>query len=85
MFRLRKLYAEQMFVFLRIKRMQLRNHADTQPVKRFQGWMDYAIYTYRIKFIMLEVHENGIALRNCLVVLRNCAVAQLKGNTGPRL
>jgi len=35
-FPLRKFNAEQMFVLLRTKRMQLRNHADTQPVKRSQ-------------------------------------------------
>ena len=35
-FPLRKLYTDQMFVFLRIKRMQLRNHADTQPEKGSQ-------------------------------------------------
>jgi len=35
-FPLRKFYTEQMFVLLRTKRMQLRNHADTQPVKRSQ-------------------------------------------------
>jgi len=40
--------------------MQLRNHADTQPVKRSKG---YAIYIYRIKFRMLEVRENELALR----------------------
>jgi len=49
-----------MFALLRTKRMQLRNHADTQPVKRSKG---YAIYIYRIKFRMLEVRENELALR----------------------
>jgi len=33
-FPLKKFYTEQMFVLLRTKRMQLRNHADTQTVKR---------------------------------------------------
>jgi len=35
-FPLRKFYTEQMFVLLRTERMQLLNHACTQPVKRFQ-------------------------------------------------
>jgi len=35
-FLLRKFYLEQMFVLLRTKHMQLRNHADTQPVKGSQ-------------------------------------------------
>jgi len=47
-FPLRKLYAEQMFVLLRTKRMQLRNHADTHRVKRFQRQKGYVIYVYRI-------------------------------------
>jgi len=44
---LRKFYTEQMFVMLRTKRMQLRNHADTQTAKRSQRWKGYAksIYT----------------------------------------
>jgi len=33
---LRKFYTEKMFVLLRTKRIQLRNHADTQIVKRSQ-------------------------------------------------
>jgi len=32
MFPLRKFYTEQMFVLFRTKRVQLRNHADTQTV-----------------------------------------------------
>jgi len=36
MFPQRKFYTEQMFVLLRTKRMQLRNHADTQTVKDSQ-------------------------------------------------
>jgi len=35
-FPLRKFYTEQMILLLRTKRMQLRNHADTQTVKRSQ-------------------------------------------------
>ena len=35
-FPLRKFYTEQMFVLLRTKHMQLRNHADTQPMNRSQ-------------------------------------------------
>jgi len=52
-----------MFVLLRTKRMQLRNHVDTQTVKRSQRLKGYAVYMYRIKFRMFEVHENEIALR----------------------
>jgi len=33
-----------MLVLLRTKRMQLRNHADTQSVKRSKRWKGYAIY-----------------------------------------
>jgi len=44
LFPLRKFYAEQMLVLLRTKRMQLRNHADTQSVKRSKRWKGYAIY-----------------------------------------
>ena len=62
-FPLRKFHTEQMFVLLRTKRMQLRNHACTQTVKRSQRWKDYAIYIYRIKFRMSEVRENEMALR----------------------
>jgi len=51
-----------MFDLLRTKRMQLRNHADTQPVQRYLPQKVYAIYIYRIKFGMLEVLENEIAL-----------------------
>jgi len=35
-FPVRKFYTEQMFVLLRTKRMQLRNHAGTETVKRYQ-------------------------------------------------
>jgi len=45
-----------MFVMLRAKRMQLR-------MKRSQCWKGYAMYIYGIKFRMLEVRENEIALR----------------------
>jgi len=45
-FPLRKLYTEQMFALLRTKRMQLRSHVDTQPVKRSQRWKGYAITVY---------------------------------------
>jgi len=36
LFPLRKFYTEQMLVSLRTERMQLRNYADTQTVKRSQ-------------------------------------------------
>jgi len=67
MFPLRKFYTEQMFVLFRTKRVQLRNHADTQTVNCSQRWKGYVIYVYTvhsIKFRMLEVRENEIALRN---------------------
>ena len=35
-----------MFVLLRTKRMQLRNHADTQTVKRSTRLKGYAVYIY---------------------------------------
>jgi len=35
-FPLTKFYTEQMFVLLRTKRLQLRNHADIQTMKRSQ-------------------------------------------------
>jgi len=41
-----------MCVFLRTKRMQLRNHADTQPVKLSKRWKGYAIYIHGIKLKM---------------------------------
>jgi len=75
-------------VLLSTKRMQLRNHADAQTVKRsttLKGLCGRPIYIYNIKFKMLEVHENEIARRNCLAVLRNCAVVHLRGNTGYNL
>jgi len=37
--------------------MQLLNHADTQPVKRYKRWKGCAII-YDIKFWMLQVREN---------------------------
>jgi len=37
-----------MFVMLRTNRVQLRNHADTQTVKRSQRLKGYAIDIYRI-------------------------------------
>ena len=69
-----------MFVLLRTKRMQLRNHADTQIVKRSQRQRGYAIYIYiySIKFRVLEVSENEIALRK---LSRGTAHAQLRGST----
>jgi len=50
-FSLRKFYTEQMFALLRKKRMQLRNHADTQTVKRSQHWKGYAIYIYIYRIV----------------------------------
>jgi len=65
-----------MFVLLRTKRMQLRNYADTQTVKRFQRSKSYAVHLFRIKFRMLEVRENEIALRKLsggTAQLRSCS------------
>jgi len=62
-FPLRKFYTEQTFVLLRTKRMQLRNRADTNS-KAFPTLKGlYDIYICRIKFRILEVRENEIALR----------------------
>jgi len=69
-----------MFVLLRRKRMQLRNHADAQTVKLSQRWKGYAIYTNRIKFRMLAVRENEIALRKM-----SGATAQLRTLEGTLL
>jgi len=53
-----------MFVLVRI---QLRNHVDARPVRRFRCRRAYALYTYYIqhdiKFVMLQVRENEISLR----------------------
>ena len=42
--------------------MQFHNHADTQPVKRFERSMRCI---YDIKFGMLQVLKNEISLRKC--------------------
>jgi len=76
----RKLYTEQMFVSLCTKRMQLRNHADTQPVKRSKRWKGHAIYTCSTNFGMLEVRENMIALRKL-----SGGTAQLRTSEGTLL
>jgi len=44
----RKFYTKQMFVLLRIKRMRLRNHVDTQTVKRSRRWKSYAMCIYTV-------------------------------------
>jgi len=51
----RKCYTEQMFVFIRV---QLRNHADAQTVKRGERAMQYIS---EIEFGMLQVRENEIS------------------------
>jgi len=55
----RKFYIEQIFVSVR---MQFHNHADTQPVKRFERDMRCI---YDIKFWMLQVRKNEISLHQC--------------------
>jgi len=55
--------------------MQLRNHADSQPAKRFKRKKGHAIYT-RYTFGMLQVREKEISLRKCPVVLRSCALSR---------
>jgi len=73
-----------MVALLRTKRMQLRNHAYTTS-EAFKGLCDIYTYIYRSKFTMLEVRENEIALRKCLVVLRTSKetllIAYLKRST----
>jgi len=56
-FFVRKLYTEQMFVSMR---MQLCNHVQSKPVKRFQQ-LKAMRYTYDITFGMLQVRENEIS------------------------
>jgi len=67
-FPLRNLYAEQIFVLVR---MQLRKHVDTQTLKCFKRYNSYGIYIYiyiyiyifDIKFGLLQAHKNEISLR----------------------
>ena len=76
MFPLRKFYTEQTFVLVR---MQLRNHVDTQTVKRFKCYKGNAIHTaYDRKFGMFQVRENDISLRKWI----GAGTAHLRGNTG---
>jgi len=77
----RKFYTEQMFVLLRTKRMQQRNHADTQTLKRSQRWKGYAtyIYIYRVKFRMSKVRGKWDSIAQ--IVWWHCAVAPLRKNT----
>ena len=44
-FPLRKFYTEQIFILVS---MQLRNHVETQPLKRFKRYKDCAIYMHKI-------------------------------------
>jgi len=77
LFPLRNFYTEHLFVLLRTKRMQLRNHADTRTASEtFQALKGLCHIHLSIKFGMLQVRENEIALRKCLVVSaksRSCA------------
>jgi len=59
----RKFYTEQTFILLRTKRIQPRNHAEHTNSEAFPAL---------IGLCALEVRENEIALRNCVVLLRNC-------------
>ena len=54
-FTLRKVYPEQMFVLLRTKCMQLRNHAKTQPVKHSNIKMAMR-YTYIYTYIYIYIY-----------------------------
>jgi len=67
----RTFYIEKMFVSVC---MQLHNHVDTQPVKRFERAMQCI---YDIKFGMLLVRKNAAQM-----LWLFCAVAHLGGNTG---
>ena len=67
----RTFYIEQMFVSVR---MQFHNHADTQPVQRFDRAM---WYIYDIKLEILQVRKNEISLRKC-----SAGSAQLRTSEG---
>jgi len=73
----RKFYILQMFALVR---MHFHNHVDTQSVKHFKRAVRCIC---DIKFGMLQVRENETQpCSNALVVLRICAVAHIRGNTG---
>jgi len=81
-FPLKKFYAEQMFVLLRTRQMRLCNHVDTQQwsvrnVKRDMRYIHTALNSECWKCARMRKH-----FANCLVVLRTCAVAHHRGNTG---
>jgi len=85
---LTKLYTEQMFVLLRTKRMQLRNHADKtqRSVPSVKRAMRY-IYTYSIHTVLnlecCKCARMGFHWADGLVlVLRDYAAAHLRGDTG---
>jgi len=79
-FPLRKFYAEHIVVLLRI---QLGNHADAQPMTRFKRWkaMRY-VYDTTVSFECFKWPRIRLHCTNGLVVLRNLAVARLRGYTG---
>jgi len=52
--------------------MQLRNHVETQAMKRFKRKRAMR-YIYDTKFGTLQVRENEISLRKC-----SCGTAQLR-------
>jgi len=60
----------------------VRNHADTQLVKRLSGKRAMRhIYTV-LNLDCRKCARTKFHCANCLVELRNCAVAHLRGNTG---
>jgi len=73
----RKFHIEQMFALVRI---HLRNHVDTQPVRRFKCCRGYAVSTYAINFGMFQVSRECEFIAQ--VVWWCCAFAHLKENIG---
>jgi len=70
-----------MFVLVR---MQLSNHVATQPVKAFQA-LQRLCDVYTIFYLeCCKCARMRFHCANGLVLLRICAVAHVKGNTGPR-
>jgi len=66
----RKFYIEQMFVSVR---MQFHNHVDTQPVKRCESAIRYAILYTISNLEHCKCATMIFHCANALVVLRICA------------